>query len=108
MCRICRTRCVRRALTPASELTDLVRVEPALNDDRRDHETSMLNAVALVDYTRRLADAVGASLDRGNAHSCLEATAAFSSETSLRWRGAADTDCYSLMAMQISISQRRT
>jgi arginase len=42
-----------------------VRVEPAPYDDRRDHETSMLNPVALVDYTRRLADAVGASLDRG-------------------------------------------
>jgi arginase len=42
-----------------------VRVEPLAYDDRRDGETGMLNTAALVDYTRRLADAVGAELDHG-------------------------------------------
>lgn len=41
-----------------------VRVEPGPYDDRRDPETGMLNTRALVDFTRRLADAVSAVLDR--------------------------------------------
>ena len=41
-----------------------VRVESLPYDDRRDPVTRMLNPVALVDYTRRLADAVGAVFER--------------------------------------------
>lgn len=42
-----------------------VRVEPLPYDDRRDPVTGMLNTVTLVEFTRRLADAVGSALKRG-------------------------------------------
>jgi arginase len=41
-----------------------VRVQPLPYDDRRDPETGMLNTMALAEYTRRLADAVTAALDK--------------------------------------------
>lgn len=41
-----------------------VRVDPLPYEDRRDPDTRVLNSAALVDYTRRLADAVGAVLER--------------------------------------------
>src|SRR5262245_33160189 len=46
-------------------VTRVVRVEPLPYDDRRDPETWILNTAALVDYTRRLADVVTESLERG-------------------------------------------
>jgi arginase len=41
-----------------------VRVEPPPYDERRDPDTGILNVAGLVDYTRRLADQVGAAVDR--------------------------------------------
>jgi arginase len=45
---------------------DAVHVPTLPYDDRRDAETGMLNAAALVEFTGRLADEVGRVLDRGD------------------------------------------
>ena len=42
-----------------------IRIEPLPFRDRRDPETGMLNATAIADYSRRLAGAVSAALERG-------------------------------------------
>jgi arginase len=55
----------RAGLDARLDLRGSVRVDSLPYDDRRDPDTGMLNPVALVEYTRRLAEAVGAALDRG-------------------------------------------
>jgi arginase len=46
------------------DLRSSMRVEPLPDDHRLDHETGILNTMAIAEYTRRLADGVGALLDR--------------------------------------------